>query len=221
VAAGVTAAIAGAGIAWWRIERTIDGHDTNWLFRPGANSPRGLLFDVFVNGTHPLLPWLAFFSAGIVLGRMLGRPQWHAAAIGVGLVLWGAATAIDAVVDGGARAALVSTHPYDRSLVYTASALGTALLAYGAISWLAERQAGTAWVRLFGDAGAMSLTLYVAHALVFLLVVDQLGWIRPTGLDTALLFAAGYWIAAIAAGAWWHRRHGIGPAEWLYRKLGG
>ena len=45
----------------------------------------------------------------------------------------------------------------------------------------------------------MSLTLYVAHALVFNLVVDWLGWIRPTGLDTALLFAAVYWIVAIAA----------------------
>ena len=67
----------------------------------------------------------------------------------------------------------------------------------------------------------MSLTLYVAHALVFNLVVDWLGWVRPTGLDTALVFAAGYWVVAIAAASWWHRRVGIGPAEWLYRRLGG
>ena len=26
---------------------------------------------MFVNGTHPLLPWLAFLCAGIVLGRAL------------------------------------------------------------------------------------------------------------------------------------------------------
>lgn len=221
VAAGVAAALGGAAIAWWRIERTIDGHDTSWLFRPGGDSPRGLLFDVFVNGTHPLLPWLAFFCAGIVLGRLLGRPQWHAMTVGIGLSLWAAATLIDAAVDGGARAGLVSTHPIDRSLVYTASALGTALVAFGAISWLAERHADATWVRVLADAGAMSLTLYVAHALVFLLVVDRLGWIRPTGLDTALLFAAGYWVVAIALGAWWHRRFGIGPLEWLYRKLGG
>jgi uncharacterized membrane protein YeiB len=221
VAAGAGAAVAGAAIAWWHIERTIGGHDTTWLFRPGAGSPRGLLFDVFVNGTHPLLPWLAFFCAGIVLGRMLGRPQLHALAIGMGLTLWALALGIDGLVDGGSRAELASTYPFDRSLVYTASALGTALLAYGAISWLAERHTGSAWVRVLGDAGAMSLTLYVAHALVFLLVVDRLGWVRSTGLDTALVFASGYWVAAIALGSWWHRRFGIGPAEWLYRKLGG
>ena len=56
---------------------------------------------------------------------------------------------------------------------------------------------------------------------MFNLVVDWLGWVRPTGLDTALVVAAAYWIVAIAAASWWHRRFGIGPAEWLYRRLGG
>ncbi len=44
----------------------------------------GCVIDVFVNGTHPLLPWLAFFCAGIVLGRLLvasgGRPPRSAPA---------------------------------------------------------------------------------------------------------------------------------------------
>ena len=44
----------------------------------------------------------------------------------------------------------------------------------------------------------MTLTLYVAHVAVFNLVVHWLGWIRPTGLDVALLFAIGFWVVAIA-----------------------
>ena len=35
------------------------------------------------------------------------------------------------------------------------------------------------------------------------------------------MFAAAFWVVAITAAAWWHRRRGIGPAEWLYRQLGG
>ena len=66
----------------------------------------------------------------------------------------------------------------------------------------------------------MTLTLYVAHALVFNLVVDWLGWVGPTGLDTALTFAAIYWVIAIAFAAWYHRRFGIGPFEWVYRVRG-
>ena len=71
VAIGVSAAVAGAGIHWWVWERTADGLSTRWLTNPPTSSPRGLLFNAFVNGTHPLLPWLAFLCAGMILGRLL------------------------------------------------------------------------------------------------------------------------------------------------------
>ena len=48
---------------------------------------------------------------------------------------------------------------------------------------------------------------------------DALG--EPTGLDTALSLAAGFWVVAIVAGAAWHRHLGTGPVERLYRHLGG
>ena len=222
VALGAGAAAAGAGIAWWRLERSIDRMSTEWLSDPASSSPRGLLLDIAVNGTHPLLPWLAFFCAGIVLGRMLSTAWWRVAAIGGGITLFGLATMVSTSAGQGVRAAtLTSTDPYQRGLAYTASALGTALAAFGAISWLAERFAGSAPVEVLRHAGAMSLTLYVAHALVFDLVVDWLGWVDPAGLGTALAFAAAYWVLAITMAWWWHRRRGIGPAEWLYRGLGG
>jgi uncharacterized membrane protein YeiB len=221
VAVGAAGALAGAGVAWWSLERRLDGHDTSWLSAPGPGSPRGLLLDTFVNGTHPLLPWLAFFCAGIVLGRVLHAPAWRAAVLAAGFVLFGAATMAGSAAGAGPRAELLSVDPSSRALPYTLSALGTALIAFGALTWVAEQFRASAPVRLLRDAGAMSLTLYVAHALVFLLVVDRLGWVRPTGLDTALLFTAGYWVVAIAAGAAWHRRFGIGPVEWVYRQLGG
>ena len=220
VTVGVGAALAGAVIAWWRVERRLDEHDTTWLTDPGADSPRGLLFDTFVNGSHPLLPWLAFFCAGIVVGRALAQPWWRPVVIAGGATLFGVATMLAAGATGE-RADLLATVPSSRALPYTASALGTALVVFGVITWLAERWPASPVVRTLADAGAMTLTLYVAHALVFLLVVDELGWIRPTGLDTALAFAAAFWVAAIAAGAVWHRHVGVGPVEWLYRRLGG
>ena len=56
---------------------------------------------------------------------------------------------------------------------------------------------------------------------MFDLVVDWLGWIRPTGLDTALAFAGRYWLVADRRRRAWRRRFGIGPVEWVYRWLGG
>ena len=222
IAIGATAAVAGAAIAWWGLERSLDGRPANWLFAPTSRSPRALIFDVFVNGTHPLLPWLAFFCAGIVLGRVLSTDWWRVVAIGGGVTLFGLAAMVSASVGTSVRAVtLTSTDPFSRSLAYTASALGTALVAFGVITWLAERFVGSAPIEVLRHAGAMSLTLYIAHALVFNLVVDWLDWVEPAGLGAALSFAGAYWVVAIALASWWHRRRGIGPAEWLYRGLGG
>jgi uncharacterized protein len=218
---GAAAAVAGAAIAWWRLEQRLDGRAGTWFDDAGPRSPRRWALGVLVNGTHPLLPWLAFLGAGIVVGRSFGRRRWRPVVIGVGLALFVLATAVGSSDLGGRRAALFSTVASSRSLVYTTSALGTALASFGIVTWLAERYAPSAPIRWLGAAGAMSLTLYVTHALVFDLLVNVLGWIGPTGLDTALAFAAVYWVIAVAFAVAWRERVGIGPVEWVYRRLGG
>lgn len=226
VTLAITAAFASWGIRAWRFEREFDGHSTRWLTDPGT-SPRGLVLDVFVNGTHPLLPWLAMFSTGIVIGRAMLDPRlassWRASAAGGGLVLFAvAALGNTLLVDETADARAVlrwSTHPFDRGILYTASALGTALVAFAVVTWLADRFAATRAVGVLGEVGRASLSIYVAHALVFNLVVDWLGWVEPSGVGTALAFAFVVWVTCSVAAVAWQRRHGLGPFELVYRRL--
>lgn len=222
VAIGVGAALAGSGIQWWGVEREADGRSTAWLYSPGRGSPRGLVLDMFVNGTHPLFPWLAFLCAGIVIGRALRTDWWRPVALGAGFTLFGVATLLERAFDGRSplSESLSSTNPLDRGVLYTASALGTAIIAFTVIYSIATWFGSSPVVTLFAHAGQMSLTLYVAHALLFNFIVNWQGWVRPAGLDLALTFAAAYWIVAIAAGSLWHRRFGVGPVEWVYRKIG-
>jgi uncharacterized membrane protein YeiB len=222
---GVGAAVAGAAIERWSFVRRQDGAPPTWLYNPGSGSPRGLVLDMFVNGTHPLLPWLAFLTAGMIVGRMLRTSWWKPVVIGAGATLFGFATLLSDALTSGDRSTLTrhlaSNDPFDRGLLYVASALGTALMAFGLICAVVDRFPGSPVVTVLRHAGQMTLTLYVLHVVVFNLLVDWWGWIEPAGLDLALTFAAVYWVVAIAAGSLWHRRFGIGPAEWLYRKLGG
>ncbi len=216
---GMTAAIAGAALRSWRFDRNRDGHSTSWLTSPGDGSVRRYAFDVFVNGTHPLLPWLAFLCAGIVLGRILAAPWWRGATVATSLGLVGGAWLLSLLPATDLQEVAVSTNPLDRGVVYVASALGTALLAYVVVDWLAERfPSATDPLR---RAGQLTLSLYLAHILVFNLVVDWLGWVRPAGTGAALVFAAGFWVAAITVASWWQRRFGRGPAEYVYRAFGG
>lgn len=219
VLTGVVAAAIGAAIRWWRLERELDGFSTAWLTNPGAGSPRGLVFDVFVNGTHPLFPWLAFFCAGIVVGRLLTTEWWRPAAIGGGFVLYAGATLVDSSVAGGRAAVLLNDNPFDRGLVYTASALGTALIAFAVVSWLADRFEQTWIVDVLRRAGQLSLTIYLAHILAFKMLVDWLDLVTPNGLVTALAVAGAFWVAAIAGSVAYQRRYGRGPAERLYRAI--
>lgn len=213
---GAAAALAGWAIAWWVRERGAAGHDTSWLTSPGPRSPRGLVLDVFVNGTHPLLPWLAFFCAGMVVGRLLAASWWRPAAAALGFTLFGGATMIAAATGGDPT---WSDDPFDRSVVYVASALGTALLAFAAITWIADRYPSTAPVDFLRRAGQLSLTIYLGHALVFCLLVDWLEVIEPAGVGVALAFATVYWIVATTAAVSYQRRYGRGPAERVYRRL--
>jgi uncharacterized membrane protein YeiB len=223
VALGVTAALAGWWISIWSFWRVEDGGRVDWLLSPGRESIRRLVFDVAVNGTHPLVPWLVFLCAGIVLGRVLDAPGWRLWCGGLGLVLFGVATIVSTMADTPFTDVLLSRHPFDRGIVYVASALGTSLLAFAGISWLAERATGpaAAVVEVLRHAGQMTLTLYIAHILIFNLVVDWLGWVEPGGLGTALTFALVFWVIAIVLGGLWHRHYGRGPAERVYRAIGG
>ena len=219
VVLGAAAAVAGGAIRAWRFERIRAGGSTRWLTSPDPGSLRDHVFGVFVNGTHPLLPWFAFFCAGMILGRFLRTDWWRPVTIAAGATLAASAAIAATAQTAGLAGVATSLVPADRSIAYTASALGTSLVAYGAVDWVAERfPRATDPLRL---AGQMTLTLYVGHVVVFELLVDQLGWIEPTGLDTALSFSLVFWVVGIASAVVWRRHLGMGPAERLYRALGG
>ncbi len=226
-AIGVTATAASVAIQWWAIDRSNAGNYPGWLLSPDTfanRSPRGLVYDIFVNGSHPLLPWLAFFTAGIIAGRYLPR----LASLGLaacGAALTGATYAINHWVtpgeaSGPLRNAVLSTQPYSRSLLYVLCTLGSSFAVFCLVSFIAQRTSSTLLVRTLQLAGQTTLSLYVGHV-VFYKAVDALDLVRPTGLDTALVLSLTYWVLAVIAAALWQRRYGIGPCEWWYRRFGG
>ncbi|MEY2958495.1 MAG: hypothetical protein RLZZ01_1063 [Actinomycetota bacterium] len=224
VTVGATAAVGAAAVRWWRIDAELAGRNTSWLTEPGPRSPRGLVLDLLVNGTHPLLPWLAFFCAGIVLGRVLHTTWWRLATTGIGFVAFSIATLAHTVTSRSTDTVvrtLGSLEPFERGLLYTAQTLGVALVGFAALTWFVDRAAHSVAVDVFRRAGRMSLTIYLAHALVFLAAVDLLGIVEPGGPATSLVAAVTVWAGTTIVAVWYERRFGRGPAERLYRRLTG
>ncbi|MEN9645332.1 MAG: hypothetical protein RL238_2001 [Actinomycetota bacterium] len=220
-AIGVGAAVGAAMLQWWGLTREDNGNSVDWLFGTTAEtnlSPRDLLLDALVRGTHPLLPWLVFFCMGIVLGRALPFNT----IMRVQLAFFGVICVAAAYLSERAlpwRASLRSTHPFDRGILYSLAAVGTSLIAVVVIGAVAQATASSRITQALAVTGRTTLTLYVLHVLVFNLVVDWLDWVQPGGLGTALAFAVGYWVVAIVLANLWHRTHEHGPLEWVYRRF--
>jgi uncharacterized protein len=234
VMVGATVAIASAAINQWAQWRILDGHDMRWL-DPDSNSPRDLVFTTLTGGTHPVLPWLTFLCAGMVIGRLLPRlNDLRLLLFGGGLLALGLTYVVNSLgppssadmIRGSSRADvlwanLLSTQPFDRGLLYTINALGSAVAAFCIISWLTQRWPTATPTVVLQRAGQMTLSIYLAHVIVFKLFVEWTTSITPTGLDAALWFAFGFWVVAVVVAAWWHKMFGAGPLERLYRWLGG
>lgn len=225
----VAITIASATLAGWRFDRGRLGESTAWL-SPEVDSARNLLIRVFVDHTHPVVPWFAFLLAGMVLGRHIDQlTAFRSRLLAVAVVTLASAHLARAalwptsLIDRGdvVMRVLVSTDPYDRSVSYVVSALATAVVAFVMISLVVDSRGDSPVVGFLGTVGRLSLTIYVLHVLFFNLVVDWFGVGREGGLTVALALAIVFYAIALALAGWWSRLFGAGPIERVYRLIGG
>jgi uncharacterized protein len=227
VLAGSSVAIAAVLNAWRVSERFVDNY-TPWLDPVSIATPRAFVIRLFVGYTHPVLPWISFFIAGMVVGRMKSTRSIIGSRLAMvaGLVVVLCYVLRDfvrpaLVVDrsDAIRAAAVSLQPFDRGILYVVSTLGIAIVATWAIERLVGRFPRSAITAALAQAGRMSLTIYVAHIVVYKLIVDVFDLIRSTGLGTALAFSAVVYLLGIGSAWMILARYEHGPVEWLYRKI--
>lgn len=213
-------------VSVWRRSRLLAGDAPTWISPADIDSPQDLFARAFLGYTHPVLPWMTFLIIGMVIGRNL--PRLRPRRIGITLMGVLAATYVATSivrsfdVDGHAVVYVMSSmQPDERGFAYIVSTACIAILAFVVISFVAEKCRSAKLVIALQRAGQLSLSLYFGHVLFHYLVVEWLGWGVGPGLGAAILFAVGYWAMAITVASWWHHRVGPGPAEWLYRRLGG
>lgn len=228
VAIGVAAGVIASAVTTWAGWKRDRFERVDWLGFSRIESIQDLVVRTFLDYTHPVFPWIAFLCAGMIIGRHLSTLatwRWKVAAIAASLVvaIYVLTTVLDRTSsrDGVIVHHLTSLQTYDRGLLYLASTLGIALIAFTVISVIVEKWPTASLTVHLQRAGQLSLSLYLLHVLVFTIAVDWFGWIGGGSLSTALWFAGGFWIAGISIASWWHHRVGRGPAEVVYRVFGG
>ena len=188
----------------------------------GFWQPTGFVRNLLFNGWHPVVPWLAFLLVGLMLSRQpLGerRIQWR-------LVLGGAATALLAKGSSLALSALFPTWaslfalaPLPPLPLYLLFAGGIACALIGGCLLLMGCARPPALLAALLPMGRQTLTLYMAHILIGMGILEEMGWLEGKGLWQMLLAAGLYLVAAGLFAARWEARFGRGPLESLMRHL--
>jgi uncharacterized membrane protein YeiB len=229
IAVSVASIAVSTGLSAWRGYQFFEGNFTQWL-SPAPNTPRNLLIRTFVDYTHPVFPWITFICAGIILGRNLERLAQLRTRIMLwsGVVLFATFLIRTFVMPGSLSTQsdyvlqrALSTNNHNHAVLHVTSTLAVALLAFCCISFVTDSRVSSRAVTFLARTGQMTLSIYLAHVLVFNLVVNWLNWVRPTGLDTALVLSLTFYILAVPVSSLWSRKYGIGPCERVYRAFGG
>lgn len=196
-------------------------------------SPTGVLRDTFLDGIHPVFPWIAFIIVGLWLGRwrLDQRGPRRVVLYGALAVALGAELLSDLLqhltfVSGlpvipASFPQLFGTRLSPPGPLYVISASATSAAAIAACLELAERAPRQVIVRALTAAGQLSLSLYIAHAIVGAGLLWALGRLEDHSIWFLLGYWGGYTALSVVAAAAWRRRWRLGPLEWALRRLSG
>ncbi|MDC8760176.1 DUF418 domain-containing protein [Janthinobacterium fluminis] len=191
-------------------------------------TPSKFFYNLFFNGFHPIFPWAGFLLLGIALGRLDWQaPGTRARIFAAGLLV---AVAAESLVWWGARQThtgwgiwgfLLSSQSMPPLPLYFVAASGTACAVIAACIAVGERCRGARWLAPLIHTGQIALTLYVAHVVIGMGMLEAFGKLENQSLGFAIGSALLFCFGAVVFSHLWRQRFKLGPLEWLMRRSTG
>ncbi len=206
--------------------------DMDELSYTGIATPVGFIRNLFFDGLHPVLPWIVFYLFGMWLGRLdlndqaLRRRFTRVSVVAVlvvetiaWFVVGAKGTDHDHLADD-AWQWLFSVEMLPPMPLYLVAGAGTAWLVIAGSIWLGNQLSERESTPLV-HTGQLALTLYVAHVIVGLGVLEAMGRMEdqtlPFIIGASLVFSA----VSVVYATLWRRRYRRGPLEWVMRRMSG
>jgi len=191
----------------------------------------GFLRDLFFNGFHPVFPWAAFILMGMWFGRQeVSDPVWRRRALAISASVAVITELVSAILIRSVPPAalevsaeelpfVLGTTPSPPLPFYIIAATATAFTIILLSIEITERYKDVFIVRALIAAGQLALTIYLAHVLIGLGIMQGLGLIENSTTEFSLYYSGAFFVAAVAFSYWWRQRHTQGPLERLLRRL--
>jgi uncharacterized membrane protein YeiB len=196
---------------------------------------KGFLRNTFYNGWNSAFPWIAYF----LLGMWLGKVNWQAPKIRA--KIFTVAVVIFVLFEGLRKYSIYKQFdknildyinynyfpPYLPFMLITAS---FALMVITVCIWLGDKFSESSIVKWLSYTGKMTLTNYVQHLTIGILILQALTGITYTGfLQTEMpltplyifCYSIIYFIVSVVLSTIWTKKFKRGPLEMLMRKISG
>lgn len=203
---------------------------THWNFTDltyqGLWTPMGFLRALFLDGFHPVFPWVSLYIFGMLIGRgSLASRAWRrrigfAAAGVLVLIELGARIWAPVGIETPGWGALIATDSLPPAPGYLIAAAATAVIVIVLCCEIAERVSKRV-IAPFEATGRLALSFYLGHILVGLGVLEELGMLENQTLPFAVGASIAFFVAAVLFAWLWTKRYARGPLEALMRRIAG
>ncbi len=209
---------------------------TNWNLDDysyeGIATPSGFLRNLFVDGFHPVLPWVAFYLFGMWLGRTNLRDAAWRRTLSIRAAVLVAVTEITAWIVLGPKGSsldeldetswrwLFSVEPIPPLPLYLVAGAGTAVLVITGSIWLGQHLSSKLTEPVV-STGQLALTIYLAHVFIGMGTLEATGRLDDQSLQWAVGTGLVFSLTAVAFAWAWRRYASRGPLEWLMRRVAG
>jgi uncharacterized protein len=218
---------------------TLIPYDTGWNFDALAYKDfwtiKGFIRNTFYNGWNSIFPWVAYFFAGMWLGKL----EWSNFVIQqkmfvIGLLAWVSIAILQFyapqfVVDKNLLLYITADYipPF---LPFMLSTFGFALMLITVFMFIGNKVGHFKYMQLLSHTGQMTLTHYVSHLTIGVLlfsVITGKSYINisahatPTNPLHILLFAMAYFMISCVFTYFWRKKFKAGPLESIMRKISG
>ena len=198
-------------------------------------TPQGFLRNTFYNGWNSIFPWFSYFLVGMWLGRL----DWTSSVIRrnifiLGLVVFMLIQLLRLAAGQGNFNPFWTNYimaeyfpPY---LPFVLVTTGFAFMAISALMYVGERTATSPLTWAFQKTGQMTLTHYVLHLTLGMIILARLtgknytGYLedeQPTSAVYILIYSIAFYILSMLFSVMWSKWFKTGPMELIMRKFSG